>query len=161
MLLRNAHKLALELMKAHGLRDWTYDTNNRKRALGLCFSELKKIELSVHFIEHNKASVVRDTILHEIAHALVGTEHRHDEVWMAKAGEIGCVPRRLNRRAVMPPGPWQATCAGCGRFFSKFRKPKKVTGFNCRNCGPKLGRLSFKREPVTGSRSSRREKQSA
>lgn len=39
-------------------------------------------------------SLIRDTILHEIAHALVGPNHCHDLVWKAKCLEIGATPRR-------------------------------------------------------------------
>ena len=33
---------------------------------------------------------VKNTLLHEIAHALVGPGHRHNRVWRQKAREIGC-----------------------------------------------------------------------
>jgi SWI/SNF-related matrix-associated actin-dependent regulator 1 of chromatin subfamily A len=50
----------------------------------------------------------KDTILHEIAHAIVGPHHGHDEVWRGKAVEIGCtgnVTGYMNQdtsRAVQP-----------------------------------------------------------
>jgi hypothetical protein len=37
-----------------------------------------------------KRSEILDTILHEIAHALVGHKEAHGPVWVAKAKEIGC-----------------------------------------------------------------------
>jgi predicted SprT family Zn-dependent metalloprotease len=46
--------------------------------MGLCLYEPKAIELSLHFIERNAEDVIRDTLLHEIAHALVGPGHGHD-----------------------------------------------------------------------------------
>lgn len=145
MLVRDAERLAFQLLKEHNLKDWTYETNARKRTLGLCFSHLKRIELSVYFIEHNTLAVVRETLLHEIAHALVGSDQGHNAVWMEMAETLGCQPRRKSAAAVMPPGPWQATCAGCNRLFSKHRKPKYISGNSCAICGPKIGRLFYAR----------------
>jgi predicted SprT family Zn-dependent metalloprotease len=148
MLSKDAEKLALRLMKQHGLGDWTYATNSRKRTLGLCFSHLKLIELSTYFIHNNEPQIVRETILHEIAHALVGSRHGHDEVWMDMAERLGCQPRRKAKGAYMPPGPWQAHCGGCGQVFSRHRRPKYISGINCKACGPKLGRLQFRKVMV-------------
>ena len=39
---------------------------------------------------------IEDTLLHEIAHALVGRRHHHDAVWRAKAREIGCTGQRCH-----------------------------------------------------------------
>ena len=46
---------------------------------------------------------VRETILHEIAHARVGASHGHDAVWQAEARRIGSTGRRL----VDPHAPWR------------------------------------------------------
>ena len=38
---------------------------------------------------------IKDTVLHEIAHAIVGNEHRHDRVWKDCAQRIGSTGNRL------------------------------------------------------------------
>jgi predicted SprT family Zn-dependent metalloprotease len=145
MLVKDAEKLAWQLLREHKLKDWTYQTNTRKRTLGLCFSQYKRIELSIYFIEHNTPEVVRETLLHEIAHAIVGSDQGHNAVWMEMAEKLGVTPRRKSAAAIMPPGPWQATCRGCNRLFSKHRKPKYISGNSCAICGPKIGRLFYVR----------------
>ena len=45
--------LALGLMSRHGLRDWTFAFNRRKRALGLCRYASKTIELSIYLVDAN------------------------------------------------------------------------------------------------------------
>jgi predicted SprT family Zn-dependent metalloprotease len=144
MQLSEAQELALRLMKKFRLRSWTYATNKRKKTLGLCFSRIRRIELSTNFILYNSAETVTETILHEIAHALVGTHHGHDDVWKAKAALIGCSPTRTTRNVIMPPGKWQATCGGCGNLFSRYRRPKYMDGNSCRRCGPDVGVLRYR-----------------
>ena len=68
----SARQLAIELMDAHGLRDWSFAFNRAKRTMGLCRHHQRRIELSVYFVLSNDAASVRDCILHEIAHALAG-----------------------------------------------------------------------------------------
>jgi predicted SprT family Zn-dependent metalloprotease len=135
-----ARRLALELMALHGLHDWRFAFNKRKRHLGLCCYEAKTILLSVYLVERNEVEEVRDTILHEIAHALVGPGHGHDRTWKRKCVEIGARPQRCGR-ADMPRGRWQARCGGCGRQYHRHRRPRRLAGWHCRSCGPERGKL--------------------
>jgi predicted SprT family Zn-dependent metalloprotease len=120
-------QLARELLARHGLGDWKVTLNRRKRTLGLCRNSAKVIELSVYLIDRNGVDEVRDTILHEIAHALVGPGHGHDAVWKAKAVAVGARPQRCGQ-ADMPSGRWRAECGSCGETFSRHRKPRRLTG---------------------------------
>lgn len=132
--------LALALLAQHGLHDWRFSFNRRKRSLGMCQFSEKIIALSIHLVDRNSEEEIRDTILHEIAHALVGPHHGHDTVWKAKCREIGARPERCGQ-ADMPGGRWRAQCGGCGARFHRYRKPRQVTGWFCRTCGPERGTL--------------------
>jgi predicted SprT family Zn-dependent metalloprotease len=138
-----ARHLALDLMAVHGLRGWTFRFNRSKTNLGLCRYGPRVIELSVHFVERNSWGEVRDTLLHEIAHALVGPGHGHDAVWRRKCLEVGARPERLSLEADMPVGRWQAVCGGCGALHHKHRRPKYVRGWFCAACGPERGKLRW------------------
>ncbi len=130
--------VAVGLLTSHGLKDWSFGLNNRKRSLGVCFHPRKAIELSVHLIARNGGEEVLDTLLHEIAHALVGPGHGHDAVWKRKCLEVGARPERCGN-ADMPAGRWQAVCPGCGITFHRHRRPERMTGWSCRTCGPERG----------------------
>ena len=140
---REIRRVALELLAFHGLAGWTFAFNWRKRSLGLCVYRHRQIELSVHFVRRNDQAEILDTILHEIAHALVGQEHGHDGVWKKKCLEIGAKPERCGN-ADMPEGRWQASCKACGGHFNRHRKPRRLTGWFCRRCGPEAGKLVWR-----------------
>ncbi len=143
MELTEASNLAQELMQRYGLTEWSFFFNRNKRRLGVCRQHAKTIELSEHYVVRNSLHHVRDTILHEIAHALVGTDHGHDEVWRAKCLELGCAPRACDNAAAMPVGEWQATCPGCRELFNRHRKPRNLRSLYCLACGPDKGKLIF------------------
>ena len=139
-------QLALTLLAVHGLPHWSFAFNRRKRSLGYCWYSEQTIELSWYFAERNSWDAIRDTLLHEIAHALVGPGHGHGPIWKAKAVQIGAKPERLGE-AVMPPGRWQAQCRQCGGLHHRHRKPKWMRGWFCRHCGEERGRLIWKMVP--------------
>lgn len=133
-----AKKIALELMKKHGLLKsyWTFKFDNAKRRFGSCDDRpyKKLITLSLALTELNKEEDVVDTILHEIAHALVGCNRGHDYVWKQKALEIGCDGKRCYSTAevVIPKGNYVAICKN-GHSRSKMRMPRRQ--LSCGKCG--------------------------
>lgn len=139
----DASTLARELIAGHGLRGWGFRYNRGKRTLGMCDYTRKRIELSGYFVAHNDEPAVRDTILHEIAHALAGEKAGHGPKWRAVCRRIGAVPERLDHTAVMPKGHWAATCPGCGAVHRRFRRPLLGRTYICRSCGEAKGTLQF------------------
>ena len=92
------HAMALEmasrLMNEHGLAGWRVKLDHARRRAGQCDFTAQTISLSRHYVRYAETDHIRDTILHEIAHALVGPKHGHDAVWRKKAREIGCTANR-------------------------------------------------------------------
>lgn len=92
MRLEHAIELAWALLDQYGLGDdFTVVIDRKKKTLGHCSNGHKAIALSLFHIEADDVAEVRDTILHEIAHALT-PGHGHDEVWQAKAMQVGARP---------------------------------------------------------------------
>ena len=145
MQLSEAHDLAERFLDFHELtlRGWTFRFNRNKRRLGVCKQDERRIELSEHYVRHNNREHVIDTILHEIAHALVGTQHGHDDVWKSMCLRIGASPASCSSTAVMPEGYWQARCPGCTTVFTRHRRPRRLRGRYCVACGPERGQLIF------------------
>ncbi len=137
--------MAMRALRDHGLdrRGWTFAFNHAKRQLGVCRYTQKRIELSLHFVKANDALAVRDTILHEVAHALAGAEAGHGPAWKAACMRIGAKPQRLDFEAVMPQGRWQATCPACGYRYQRHRRPTAGSTYHCRTCGADKGPLIF------------------
>jgi len=139
----DAKMLAQQLMRHYHLHDWTFAWNRRKRALGMCFWGKKQIELSLPFVQRNDEAAVRDTILHEIAHALAGQKAGHGPAWKRICRQIGATPERCDNTAEMPKGKWVAKCPGCQKEFSRHRRPLKKARYSCRTCGLAKGELKF------------------
>src|SRR5262249_31162680 len=86
---------------------------------------------------------IRDTLLHEIAHALAGRDAGHGPLWKAMCRRAGAKPERLSFEADMPAGRWQAKCGCCGVLHHKHRRPKRFVGWWCCQCGPERGGLAW------------------
>lgn len=136
---------ALAVMAGFGLSEWQFALTRGVRILGVCRHQKHVIGLSRHLIERNSPEEVRDTLLHEICHALVGPGHGHDEVWKAKCREVGCRPERCCTAEIdLPEGRWRASCGGCGTVFRRHRRPRPVK-YHCRRCGTERGQLTWTR----------------
>src|SRR5262245_27383197 len=89
-------QLARSLMSHHQLAHWGFQVDNGTKRAGSCQYGTQSITLAYEFAKRAPAEVIRETLLHEIAHALVGRTHHHDDVWRAKAVEIGGSGRRCH-----------------------------------------------------------------
>ena len=121
-----AYELATKLLQEHGLRQkgWVIDIDNAKTRFGCCNFTKKEISLSKPLIEANDYVEVVDTILHEIAHALVGPGHGHDAVWKRMCVKIGAKPQRCfsSDDTVTIAGKYRAVCGGCKKEFSRHKR---------------------------------------
>jgi len=132
MELRAVRALGVELLALHGLTSWRFVFDTAKRRAGACKFDSRTISVSRHLMELYSEEHVRDTILHEIAHALVGPKHGHDGVWRAKALAIGCSGSRLvDEDAPRAPAPWRGTCPR-GHTYDRHRRPARPA--SCTRC---------------------------
>lgn len=137
MNLLEAKHLAIQLMKEHGLIKigWRFEFNTRKRANGVCSHGKKTIYLSSVLTEAREEANVRNTILHEIAHALVGRGHGHDYIWRIKALQIGCDGTRCSQDKTQIDAKYTAECDTCGTTHIAHRRPKRHHWCKCSSRG--------------------------
>jgi hypothetical protein len=138
---REISTLAHSLMIQHGLiaKGWTFKINNNKSRLGVCkrsSNGLKQIEVSRVLINASgDRTVLRDVLLHELAHALLPSHHGHDYVWKAKAREIGANPSRVYEGELDKTKvdyKYTGTCPKCDKDYGFSRCLKRSIA--CTDC---------------------------
>lgn len=98
-------KYGRQLLDEHGLHDWEITVENLRNKLmygalfapfgckelyGLCDAKNKTIR-----VDSSLRRSFRQTVLHEIAHALTPDDNDHGLTWLNKAEEIGCTQTHL------------------------------------------------------------------
>jgi len=133
-----ALKLARSLMDQHGLADWRFAFDHARRRFGCCNFTRKSITLSAYLVNLNIEDEVRDTILHEIAHALTPGEG-HSENWKHACRTVGAKPERCFKEAdgvkLVTTG-LRVGCASCEWWASRYRITWSVQV--CRKCSKQV-----------------------
>lgn len=149
--LATIYRIASEELHKHGLdlKGWKFEFDRAKRRLGCCNFTKKTITVSRYSaIEHSIDKVI-DTVLHEIAHALVGPENNHNHIWKVKAREIGAPTETtadIKIRNIIPK--YIAVCSQCGKSFRAYRRKKYMNHPNVfYKCGFCKNRIDYKLNP--------------
>jgi predicted SprT family Zn-dependent metalloprotease len=121
-----------ELMDGHGLSDWDIRLDRAIRRFGSCVHRSRQISLSRHLTLLNGWDEVKDTALHEIAHALAGASAGHGPKWQALALHLGGSAGRCfdQQKVRTPAARYRGTCPNCGVSVLRNRRQKCA----CRNC---------------------------
>lgn len=121
-----AEQLARRLMNEHRLGcQWGFRFSQAKSIFGTCDYAEQYITLSAPMTLLNSEDIVRDTILHEIAHAKAGPKSGHNRVWRAIARAIGCNGLRCcTQEVVTPPKKFEGKCPGCGKIVWSHRRTR-------------------------------------
>lgn len=90
-------------MAVHQLTHWSFQFDHATKRAGCCNYRERVISLAHAYARSATDAEIDDTILHEIAHALVGKEHGHNQVWRAQAIAIGCSGQRCHDVQFSPP----------------------------------------------------------
>ncbi len=112
---------------------WAFGFDLATSRAGVCRYLEQCIDLSVSYCLAASRAEIEDTVLHEIAHAIVGPRHNHDAVWKSKAREIGCVGERCHRVQHTTP-KWVGEC-GCGqRWYRQTLQRRMMRNRACARC---------------------------
>jgi predicted SprT family Zn-dependent metalloprotease len=92
-----------EMIKWLPNKGWTFVTGEHISRLGHCNSKRKEIMVSLNFNRYNDKRIMRETVLHEIAHALVFEWIKDSKItrrisahgweWKRFAMKVGATPR--------------------------------------------------------------------
>jgi predicted SprT family Zn-dependent metalloprotease len=145
MLLTEVEAKGKQLIREHevnsGLESgWQFAFDLAPARGGACRYMEKQITLSVTYCLKASREEIVDTILHEIAHAIVGPKHGHDATWKAAAQQIGCTAERCHRVQHTVPR-WYGRC-GCGQEWKRQRLTQRTKISRCRKC---KGNIEWKR----------------
>ena len=133
---RAALAMAERLLVEHGLVGWRVELDNAKRRAGICRFTDRVIGLSRPITELHSEAEVRDTVLHEIAHALCPGD-KHGPRWRATCARLGARPKRCygDEEVVSParpPARYLLGCTRCGWWSPRRRRLKGK--YVCRTC---------------------------
>jgi len=131
MELEKAQHVAERLIEMY-CRDYTFAFDNAVRRFGSCNLHKKVITLSRSLVLLNNVTDVKQTILHEIAHAI--TREKHTKNWLQVARSIGYNGGRLyGKHVITPPKRYTYKCECCSRLVECHRrKDRTACGVCCK-----------------------------
>ena len=136
MKLATAKRIANKLIRQH-VPAWQFRWDGAKRRFGCCKYGIRTITISKQLTLLNDEDQFTDTMLHEIAHALVGRPGKaHGQRWVEVALRIGCSAEVYydEQFVKQPEQPWKLVCASCGFVGKRYRRPRKrVACIGCCN----------------------------
>lgn len=125
---RIEHWAKLLLIK-HGLNDYSFEWNRAKKILGQHFGFKKVIFLSYPITKGQDFKKVKNTLLHEIAHAIDYKERgfsKHDLTWQRIAKSIGSSGNRCGQIEKPLSFNHVYKCESCKLEIGTYRRLKNL-----------------------------------
>lgn len=128
--------LAEDLLAHHGLykNGWRFRLDRARQRLGSCDYDSQTITLSRVHIENGNKKEVYDTILHEVAHAIVGPGHGHGPKWQRTAKLLGATPSSHARVSYKQQYRYVIACGLCKRVLQKRHNAMSASRLATRYC---------------------------
>jgi hypothetical protein len=115
---------------------WSFAFDNAKRRAGLCDYRAKRISVSRYLAARYDDETNRQTLLHEVAHALAGPQAAHGPAWKRTARSLGYVGGTTHSgETATELAPWVGVCPA-GHVAYRHRKPVRLT--SCVRCAPRF-----------------------
>ena len=144
--LSSIEQLANALLARH-LPGWQFAFNRQRRTLGLCRYREKRIELSRPHAEAGDMTQARETLLHEIAHALAGPGTGHGPRWQRCMQDLGATPEITARPAYRLNDYRWALVRRDGNHLhwiaGRYRRPRQCANWALRGRPETLGSVYY------------------
>lgn len=132
--IHKAQALATLMLKEHGLDDWRIELRSYKSTGGMTYYGTRRIGLSRLLLPKWTEDQVRQVMLHEIAHALVGPHQNHNDTWLSKAREIGYKGKGTHNFPTVDRR-WHVVCPNHGVIGKRHRRGARGRVYSCTTCG--------------------------
>lgn len=127
---------AESLIVVHLDASWTFGFDNAKRRAGQCDYRRKRLTVSRYLAARHGDDENHQTLLHEVAHAIVGPEAAHGPRWRLAARELGYVGGVTHHgETATELAPWVGLCPA-GHVAYRYRRPSRAT--SCATCAPRF-----------------------
>ena len=111
---------------------WSFGFDSGKRRAGLCDHTNSRISLSKYMSQLHPVDQSRQVMFHEIAHALAGAKHGHDQHWLRIATQLGYRNERISAKEVdQAHAKWHGVCPNGHEYF-RYKKPTRIS--SCSRC---------------------------
>lgn len=132
------------------LESWCLAFDFARRRAGACFPTQKRISLSHYHIELNDWPVVKDTLIHEVAHALAWEIYRekgHGKHWQRLVTELGGEAKATGRFN-LPRSNWVVVWRNVEqqqmtKVAERFRRNRSIRHWALRGKPESLGQLYY------------------
>lgn len=137
---------AREVMRRHGVTA-QLRFSRAVRVLGRWNERSRTITITRHLLDRPELDgVLKDTLLHEVAHAIAGACEGHGEVWRRACLRVGAQPKRCAEAGLsrlIGATKWVVACVDCDNKIERIRKPRPALTerYRCKKCN---GRLTVK-----------------
>lgn len=140
---------ANKILLSYGLKElgWKFQWSSSKVEFGKCNFVQKTITVSRALAEVNNDEEIKDTVLHEVAHALAGPAAKHGEEWKKVAEMVGARPEaKAPEETKSAVAKWIGTCPNCGDTVSRHRLTESTRKTACADCCNRYNNGKFTRE---------------
>lgn len=122
-----------QLLIENGLGDWRVKVNNKRTSLAETWHKEKMIVFSKKFIMISTKEQFEGVALHEIAHALLGRGHGHDEKFVELCTKISGHNKYAQKSTTANIGRYMFSCPSCGQTASHNSNKDKYCGICFKN----------------------------
>ncbi len=119
-------------LPAEQFGQWRFEFDNAKKRAGACHYGTKRITVSKYLAARWEDDDIHQTLLHEVAHAIVGPRAGHSALWKHTARELGYVGGTTHSGPTAEEfARWIGVCPS-GHALRRHRRPSKPV--SCATC---------------------------
>jgi len=148
--LHDVRREAEHLIATHLDESWSFAFDNAKRRAGQCDYTRKRITVSRYLSARYDDDTNRQTLLHEVAHALAGPRAAHGPAWKRVARAIGYTGGVTHHgETATELAPWVGVCPA-GHVAHRHRRPTRP--MSCARCSPRFDErhlFAWRRREIT------------
>ncbi|KAB1644726.1 SprT-like domain-containing protein [Gulosibacter chungangensis] len=149
--LKEVQRWAAELMAKYLDESWSFTFDRAKTRAGKCNFDKRQVSLSMYLAAKHSDEQVKQTLLHEIAHAKVGPKAGHGPIWQSYAAQIGYTGGRTHTASVADEFAKYVGICPNGHEIYRFRRPG-TKPVSCAKCSKRFDQRYlirwYERQPV-------------